>query len=234
MKTINWEPKTEAGWLALLLLLSTLTPAYRTAIGMTDLQYQALVKAYNMLKQEMDNVTKAEQSLNELIEYKTSLLEGPVTVSMVAVPLAPVYETGAAICPAGIKTMVRAVRMALFPNCTPAQLSYLTFVKGDENFVPADYHADGEAEASIGNIAIHSKVKNVAMKNLYARVTGTNLWIFIRTFSGAHYDYHRVPTTPNTPESVDMIVYGVIDNVQIGHASPIFTVLYQPQQTPTV
>jgi hypothetical protein len=29
-----------------------------------------------------------------------------------------------------------------------------------------------------------------------------------------------------------MMVMGVIDNKEIGHPSPTFTVLYQPQQTP--
>ena len=225
MKNVNWEPTTEAEWLAFLFLLFSLTDAYRTSIKMTSVQKAAIILAYNMLKEQMDNVDLIDQSKSEIIKYKTSLLEGPETTDMTAVPLPPVYETGAAICPGGIKSMLRAVRMDLLPNCTPAQATYLTFVKGEDPFVAKDSISKGKGVATIGNIEVTTgDVKNVPNHNLYARVTGTSLWIFIRTFSGAHYDYHRVPTTPNTPESVDMITIGVIDNVEIGHPSPTPTV----------
>ena len=232
MKSIKWEPKTEAEWLALLLLLTLVTDAVRAAIGYSDDDKATIIKMYNMAKELMDNVVLIDQSKSDIMGYKNSFWEGPPTTSMTEVPIAPVYETGAAISPAGVKTFVRELRLQVLPNCTPAQARALDFTKGEDPFVPADSIAKGKADASIGNIAVTAGVKDVGMHNLYARVTGTSYWIFIRTFSGAHYDYHRVPTTPNTTESVDMMLMGVIDNVEIGHPSPTFTVLYQPQQTP--
>jgi hypothetical protein len=118
------------------------------------------------------------------------------------------------------------------PFCTDGTASSLHYIKGAVNFVQADYTPPIDGSTTIGNLHVETSIKNCNMHNLYARITGTEFWIFVRTFEGASYDYHRIPTVANKAESVDLMLMGVFKNVEDGHPSATFTILYMPQQTP--
>ena len=171
-----------------------------------------------------------------LTAYMEAFMEGPSDISMVVLPIPSVYGAPPiGVPPADAQGFVKALRITMMKKkgvWTDAIGELLKFLGAPINFVPANFIPAADGKASIGNIAVHANTKFVKTFNLYARITGTSLWIFVRTFNGAHYDYHRTPVTPNMPESVDMMVKGVINNEEIGHPSPTFSVLYQPQQTP--
>jgi len=211
-------------------------PGLAAAFGLSTDTMDEVAKIYEWSVWLNNAQQKSGTSDKSLTAFTDTFSTGPASTSMVVNPAPADFGTApTSACPADAQGFVKALRITMMKNkanWTVAIGELLTFLTPEIPFNQATFIPDGDAKASIGNIAVHSSVKFVGTKNLYARVTGTNTWIFIRTFTGAHYDYHRVPTTPNTAESVDMIVYGVINNVQLANPSAIFTVLYQPQQTP--
>ena len=236
MEHQDYGNKTKEEWDAQYLVLHEKLPALAAAFGLSSDLMDTIHAIYFWSVWLSNAQNQSGTSDKSLTAFTDTFSTGPASTSMVVNPAPADFGTApTSVCPADAQGFVKALRITMMKdkaNWTVAIGELLTFLTPEIPFNQATFIPDGDAKTSIGNIAVHSSVKFVGTKNLYARVTGTNTWIFIRTFTGAHYDYHRIPTTPNTAESVDMIVYGVINNVQLANPSAIFTVLYQPQQTP--
>ena len=228
-----WEPRDAAGRLALIKHLDTELPKLKRSLNIPQGDLDKIHKIYLMGKYLMDGGREIEKSKKEFNATKNDFFVGKTVKLMIKAPLIKAQKETPETVEGNVMGYLRSLRIILMKhkNWTEAIAKYLKLLGSEYYFDKDKYLPKLKGKASIGNIRITTSTKFVKDHNLYARITGTEFWIYIGMFETAYYNYARIPVTPNTVEEVDLMIMGVVNNVEIGKPSVTYSVLYKPAQT---
>ena len=226
---INWDPRTDGGRVALLkhlnenLPLSTYTSLFPelTLAVLADINKRYLMADY--INKASDNANSAAHSVND---YKRALFDGPATVSMTTVSIPAVYGVAPVVVPADIMDYVSNLRGLLMknPNWTDAIAKALWLYGTDATFDKDTYQAHFSVNPFPGYLHLHVSTKHVKTHNIYIRKVGVTAWDTPIRFDGANFDVHRPPAS--APENLEVMVRGIINNVETPLLSAILPVPY--------
>lgn len=227
-----WNELTEAEKVALLKNLDTKLPGYvgtsfpeiTTGIGgVTD----TIHKGWAMADWLVTGSQRAESSAHTINSYKGHHFEGPVGTSMATVPAPAVYGVAPPVSVPDIMGYVGTLRGKLTKNTnmTDDILKDLWLFGTEVTFDPTEYVAIYSVNPFTGYIHIHVGTKNVKTHHVYLRKAGTTVWEAFISFNGANFDLVRVGLV--SPENLEILIKGVIDNKEIGKESKITPFLYK-------
>jgi len=160
--------------------------------------------------------------------YKHSLFEGPVTVPMTSIPVGADFGTiPTSVVEAGIMAYLSTLRTLLMqnPNWTEAISKALWLYGTDGSFDPDAYIPNYSVHPFTGYMHIHVSTKRVHVHNVYLRQMGTTTWDAPIQFTGANFDLHKI--TGTNPQNLDVMLKGVINNVETPGESLITTIVYK-------
>ena len=227
-----WDPNTESGRQALWQHLDG-TEGFAAYVGsdFPELSVEVLAMVHKirlMVDYIMNGSGVGDSNLRTVNSYKHSLFEGPVTVDMSTIPVGSNFGAlPTSVVEAGIMTYLSTLRTLLTKNShwTEAIAKALWLYGTDGTFDPDAYDPHYSVHAFTGYLHIHVSTKNVHVHHVYIRVAGSLTWEAPIQFTGANFDLHR--TIGTNPQNLEVMLIGVINNVETPTASVITPVTYK-------
>ena len=229
----SWEPRDEAGRLALMkhldetLPLAIYTTAFPELTAGPGGVLAAIHNIYMMGKYLSGGSSVGESDAKKVNTYKHTFYSGPVGTAMAIVPTATSYGVVPAIVPADAMGYIRLLRGILMRNNNwsddIAKALWLYGTDG-ESFVVADYVSHYSVHAFPGYLHFHVSTKNVHLHLIYIRKVGALDWEKPIQFEGANCDVHRVSGT--SPENLEVMIMGLYKDVETVMPSVITKVTY--------
>jgi hypothetical protein len=229
----SWEPKDEAGRLALMQHLDdTLSlPVYTTAFPELTAGPGGVLETIHNIRLMGEYLVGGsgvgESDAKKVNSYKHSFFSGPVGASMALVPTATTYGVVPTIVPADAMGYIRTLRGILMRNKNWSDdIAKALWLYGTDgpSFDPATYVAHYSVHAFPGYMHFHVSTKNVHSHLIYIRKVGTLTWDAPIRFDGANWDVHRISTS--SPENLEVMVMGFYDNAETVLQSVITPVTY--------
>src|ERR1035437_5044978 len=226
-----WDPNTEAGRVSLfkhlddplvgLPFYAATFPTILTVGVLAMIHKMYLMADYVVTGSGLNN--SSGKTVND---YKFSLFNGPVTVPMVTVPVGANFGALPVVVAAGIMSYLSNLRKQLIDqDCSDAILKALWLYGTDGTFDPTAYIPNYSVHPFTGYIHTHVATKNVHVHNLYVREAGSIIWDAPVEFTGSNFYFHRV--TPKKPENLEVMLKGVINNIELPGDSVITTITYK-------
>lgn len=228
-----WDPRTEDGRVALFKHLDDATEGFAAyaATFPTILTVGVLAmihKIYLMADYVVNGSSVNNSSGKTVNDYKFSLFNGPATVPMTVIPVGANYGTlPTSVVEAGIMAYLTNLRGQLTKQAgwTEAIAKALWLYGTDGTFDPDAYIPHYSVHPFTGYMHIHVSTKRVHVHHVYLREMGTTSWGAPIQFTGANFDLHKI--TGTNPQNLDVMLKGVIDNVETPGESLITTIVYK-------
>jgi hypothetical protein len=227
---VNWDPHTDTGRVALLKHLDDKLHTTEYTDLFPELTVDVLAylhKIYLMANFIVNACDNATSGVHSAVGYKRHLFDGPDGTSMVLVPTPAVYGTAADVVDADIMAWVGNLRDTLMTNnAWTDDIAKDLWLFGTEGTFDKDtYKAHYSVNPFPTYLHFHVSTKHVKTHNIYIRVKGATVWEAPIRFDGANFDVHRDGTTP---QNLEVMFKGIINNVETPMVSVITPVLYTP------
>ena len=227
----SYDPRTEHGRVELLKHLDERLPSYTGSFpeltpGPTGV-LAAIHNRYLMADYIVKGSQNAELAVHNVNDYKFKMFNGPVSTSMTTVPIPAVYGVAPTAVSADFMGYVATLRglMMKNPNWTDAIAKDLHLYGTEGTFNPDTYVPEYSIHPFTGYLHIHVGVKFVNSHHVYIRKAGTTVWEPFIQFSNSNFDLKRVGLV--SPENLEIMLIGVIDNKELPLTSKILPFLYK-------
>src|ERR1035437_2513880 len=220
-----WDPHNDLLRVELMEHLDATLPLAIYTTAFPELTVGVLTAIHNiavMGKYVLTGTGIAASDMKRDTAYKHAFFDGPITTDMSAVIVATGYGTIATAVPADAMKYIGDLRTVLMKNKNwneaIAKALWLYGIDGTP-FIPADYVAHYSVHAFPGYLHFHVATKFVHTHNLYIRKAGALIWEPAIRFDGPNYDVHRITTS--SPEDLEVMIKGIVDNVE----TPLFSLI---------
>lgn len=117
-------------------------------------------------------------------------------------------------------------RHKLNPAYTESIGQDLGIISAGDEFNAATYKPIIIGELFGGNVRIRFKKMGVDGINIYRRQKGTSTFTFLSRATRSPFEHHPTLSEPNKPEHWEYRAFGVVADVEVGHASDIVEILF--------
>ncbi len=226
VKTEKWIKETIADRVIQLNTITGKVITYKVILEISTPVIDRITRGNLMNKYTLECLASERGFSKSLTGYHDLLEFGASNALMNAFPVQTPFAVSPGLSEEGVWLFIgdqRAIWMK-HKNWTEAIGDDMAVLGAHSVFNPTLYVPVLKAVASAKTIHVRTTTKNVTHHNLYARLAGTTVWIFIATFDGSFYDYERVLTVPNQAENVELRLIGVDHNKEFGKYSDTITV----------